>query len=604
MWKELKRFDSTNKTVPCVIDGQANDADIARLFANKYQNLFTSVPTHNDELKELMNDINRDILLGDVSERKADISVSDVCKAITRLKHEKSDGLYGTYSDHFINCSHKMKVHIALMLTAMQTHGYTPDNFLDAVLTSIPKDTRGDLCDSENYRGIALCSILCKVFDIVIIDKYGTQLNTSDMQFAFKSDHSTSLCTGTLKEVCSHYVHNNSDAFVCMLDASKAFDRVHIGKLFSLLKKRKLPAVTIRLLLDMYTKQRMCTRWNGVMSEPFPTLNGVKQGGVLSPILFCVYIDELLDRVNASGLGCHIGHMSYAGVGYADDVSLVSPSITALQKLIHICEDFAAEYHITFNVKKTVCIRISGRGRHKAPSKAVTLHGSPIVWKNRVKHLGNILTSDLKDVEDIKLKKSIFISQVNKLNNKFSVLSSNVRAKLLQTYCCAWYGAQTWDLISKSAREMNTEWKKAVRRSLYIPNTTHSNLLPHITKCRSFETQHLGRVSKFLCGIIQSKNTHISLIGQKAMRSCNGAMGRNWVRCLLAGTVVKQGNDFDVCSSDSSNTVGADQDAISVITAANIRELLDVRDGISEMPDFSNHDVCSMLHDMCCNSLT
>ena len=59
----------------------------------------------------------------------------------------------------------------------------------------------------------------------------------------------------------------------------------------------------------------------------FHTQNGVKQGGIISPILFCVYVDELLNRVNGSGIGCHVGHLSYAGLGYADDVALLTPSI-------------------------------------------------------------------------------------------------------------------------------------------------------------------------------------------------------------------------------------------------------------------------------------
>ena len=69
-----------------------------------------------------------------------------------------------------------------------------------------------------------------------------------------------------------------------------------------------------------------------------------KQGGILS--FFCVYIDELLRRIDSSGLGCHIGHLSYAGVGYADDVGLLTPSTQALQKLLHVCEDFARDYNI------------------------------------------------------------------------------------------------------------------------------------------------------------------------------------------------------------------------------------------------------------------
>ena len=63
---------------------------------------------------------------------------------------------------------------------------------------------------------------------------------------------------------------------------------------------------------------------------------GVKQGGVLSPILFCVYFDELLKRLESSGMGCYIGHHFYGCVGYADDVKLLCPSINGLQSMINV----------------------------------------------------------------------------------------------------------------------------------------------------------------------------------------------------------------------------------------------------------------------------
>ena len=80
------------------------------------------------------------------------------------------------------------------------------------------------------------------------------------------------------------------------LDATKAFDRVEYSKLFRLLMSRNLPPVIIRVLLFMYTHNSARVMWNGVTSKCFAVLNGVKQGGVLSPILFFVYFDSLMIR--------------------------------------------------------------------------------------------------------------------------------------------------------------------------------------------------------------------------------------------------------------------------------------------------------------------
>ena len=94
-----------------------------------------------------------------------------------------------------------------------------------------------------------------------------------------------------------------------------------------------MPAVFIRLLLDSYLNQRICTEWGACKSDFFQATNGVKQGSIISPILFTVYVDELIARLQASGLGCrgpNIGR-SYIGVlGYADDLTLLLPSVNAL----------------------------------------------------------------------------------------------------------------------------------------------------------------------------------------------------------------------------------------------------------------------------------
>ena len=103
----------------------------------------------------------------------------------------------------------------------------------------------------------------------------------------------------------------------------------------------------------MYTHSTMKVKWNDSCSDSFPLLNGVKQGAVLSPILFTIYIDGLLDRLKQSCVGCHIGR-TYAGAfGYADDIALIAPSLSGLKRMIKICEVYAEEYCVLFNPSKS-----------------------------------------------------------------------------------------------------------------------------------------------------------------------------------------------------------------------------------------------------------
>ena len=172
----------------------------------------------------------------------------------------------------------------------------------DCILVPISKGNKDPSC-SQNYRAIALGSSLSKVLKHLIINKYSSYLATSSLQFGFKSSSSTTLCTGVVKNVVSRYIHRGSSVLGCFLDVSKAFDLVNHGILFQKLLDRGLPLPVIRFLSSWYRAQ-MRVHWNNSLSIPFGVSNGVRQGSVLSPILFSVYLDDLLEKLRASGVGC------------------------------------------------------------------------------------------------------------------------------------------------------------------------------------------------------------------------------------------------------------------------------------------------------------
>ena len=99
----------------------------------------------------------------------------------------------------------------------------------------------------------------------------------------------------------------------------------------------------------MYTANQVRVLWAGLTSDYFSALNGVKQGGVISPILFCIYIDDLLIKLSLAGVGCYVGLNFVGALAYADDIVLLAPTPTAMRKLLAICDSYASEYDIVFN---------------------------------------------------------------------------------------------------------------------------------------------------------------------------------------------------------------------------------------------------------------
>ena len=106
-------------------------------------------------------------------------------------------------------------------------------------------------------------------------------------------------------------------------------------------------------LVFLYTNQSVNVKWDNQRTTSFSVSNGVKQGGVLSPILFAVYLDELLLRLKATGLGCHIGHVYLGSVAYADDVIILAPTKLALDKMLTVAKNFSNEFDINFNPNKS-----------------------------------------------------------------------------------------------------------------------------------------------------------------------------------------------------------------------------------------------------------
>ena len=97
---------------------------------------------------------------------------------------------------------------------------------------------------------------------------------------------------------------------MCFLDASKSFDRVKHSVLFDKLVQRGVPGYIVRILCYWYAHQTMCVRWGSSISSSFRVFNGVRQGGILSPHLFNVYVDDLSQILNRCRTGCLSGNIT------------------------------------------------------------------------------------------------------------------------------------------------------------------------------------------------------------------------------------------------------------------------------------------------------
>ena len=141
----------------------------------------------------------------------------------------------------------------------------------------------------------------------------------------------------------------NSPVYSCFLDVSKAYDRVNHWTLFKKLLKRSISVIIIRILMFWYSKQNLCIKCGTQTSSFFTISNGVRQGGILSSVLFSIYMDDLSVLLSQSGIGCHIEGLCINHVFYADDLCLMAPCAIALQELINMCFKYSIEIDLNLN---------------------------------------------------------------------------------------------------------------------------------------------------------------------------------------------------------------------------------------------------------------
>ena len=125
-----------------------------------------------------------------------------------------------------------------------------------------------------------------------------------------------------------------------MLDASKAFDIVNLLTLFETVDLRGMCPIYLRQLLKIYEEQKMRIRWNNAVTDNFTVNIGVKQGGVLSLILFMLYLDQLISRLRHIGVDCHMNGLFTRICIYADGITLLAPSRANLALMLEQCESF------------------------------------------------------------------------------------------------------------------------------------------------------------------------------------------------------------------------------------------------------------------------
>jgi hypothetical protein len=339
------------------------------------------------------------------------------------------------------------------------------------------KNSLKNPADVTSYRAIAGSSLLLKLFDQVVLLLWGHLLHSDPLQFGYKAGYSTTQCSWFVMETASYFIRRKTPVIVTLLDCTMAFDKCRFDILFQKLLDRQVPPVVLRVLMYVYQEQYAWVKWGNEKSRMFRIQNGTRQGSVLSPSLFSVYMDNLLSCLRKSGVGCYVGGVFAGAVGYADDLLLLAPSRSGMQKMLEICEEYAMENNLQFSTdpdpakSKTKCIFMSGHMKAKKPVN-LKLYGVDLPFVKTATHLGHQLTEECTMDQDIKCRKAEFIGNSTDVREMFSFAQPNQILQAVKTYCCSMHNCMTWNLYSDMAKQFYNCWSTCIKLAWEVDRTT------------------------------------------------------------------------------------------------------------------------------------
>lgn len=383
-----------------------------------------------------------------VSSLDHDIATGEIASTLKRAKDNKAPGHDRVSYEFFKNAPSKFLALLAQTYSKILHTSEVPESFRKSIVFPIHK--KGDVNNAENYRGISFMNVVAKIFTGILLNRLEVWVKDNNLlcefQAGFRAGYTTADHIFAIHNIVQCYLQKRKKLYAIFIDFKAAFDSINRSALFYKLSKVGISTKFLNVLKELY-KDTFSAVWDGEsMSDWFGTMSGVRQGCLLSPLLFALYINDIVEVLPS---GIKIAETVIKCLLYADDLVVFAESPESLQLMINKLSEYCKTWDLVVNIAKTkAMIFRAGGGRHCGNERWV-LNGENIEVVNEFKYLGVLLTPqlNLKKHLQAKLKTSIYaINSTWKslLGNK--AVSHSVKYKVFEAAMRSimTYGAQVW----------------------------------------------------------------------------------------------------------------------------------------------------------------
>lgn len=490
-----------------------------------------------------------------------EINIEDIREAIQKLKLGKAPGHDNITTDMIKALPDKaIEELVEIMNEIMQD--VAPEDWTTGIITPIYK--KGDSKKCQNYRGITLTSTVAKVYARILEKRLRVTLEPTleETQFGFRPNRGVNDAIFIMRQIGEKTIKENKNVHVCFIDLEKAFDKIKREDIWKILIKRGVSENLIKGIQSLYKETKNYVRIKQEKSKLFETTIGLRQGCILSPVLFTVVLDEAIKEAKKDLKQYEVGHwkmeqITVSDLCYADDIVIIAKNEKTLNLNMEIYKKALQKVNMTISKEKTQTMIIGNTEQH-----VVKLGEEKLEQVNRFKYLGTIITGDGRIDEEIRERTAAGGRLFNSIKNSFlgkKEIPKDIRVEIFKKVVTPIliYGAETWTMTEKQKSKITAIEMRFLRKMENktkidkIRNTTFRQNLkirPTVEKIEEAQMRWYGHVKR----MSEERIVRQVLEARTSKRKARGRPRKTWLEEIRTAAT-KRGVTWEEVSQTTHN---------------------------------------------------